>query len=197
MYQTLNCIPPPPGSVNNAVPDMLNFIVAKALAKGLDDRYQSAKDLAGDLNACRDNMIRDAAISSVQKSILSVADATALVPRLDEKEGAETAALGLSTVFDSFGATLRLAALTASSEEVDLLSKTFKMVRPNMDDINLAANKISDDPSAPLDTSSASAEISSDTDEPEKPKLSPEKKEMILIAVTVLVSILLIVAILH
>src|ERR1035437_5483487 len=41
MYQTLNSIPPPPGSVNSAVPDMLNFIVAKALAKGLDDRYQN------------------------------------------------------------------------------------------------------------------------------------------------------------
>ena len=197
MYQTLNCIPPPPGSINSAVPDMLNFIVAKALAKGLDDRYQSAKDLASDLNACRENMIRDAAISSVQKSILSVADATAIVPRLDEKDGHETASLGLSTAFDSFGATLRLAALTASSEEVDLLSKTFKMVRPNMDDINLAANNTVADPLAQLNISSLPSSSSFNTDEPGKPKLSPEKKEMILITVAVLVSILLIVAILH
>src|ERR1019366_4356554 len=56
MYQTLNSIPPPPGSLNTDVPDMLNFIVAKALAKGLEDRYQSAKELADDLRACRNSM---------------------------------------------------------------------------------------------------------------------------------------------
>jgi serine/threonine-protein kinase len=197
MYQTLNSIPPPPGSVNQSVPDMLNFIVAKALAKGLDDRYQSAKDFASDLKACWDNLLRAALVTSAPKSILSVADATAIVPRLDEKGEPETAALGLSTSFDSFGATLRLAALTASSEEVDILSKTFKMVRPNMDDINLAGSNSAIAPVASSKLVSAPASSSYKTDEAEKPKLSPEKKEMILITVAVLVSILLIIAILH
>jgi serine/threonine-protein kinase len=197
MYQTLNSIPPPPGSVNQSVPDMLNFIVAKALAKGLDDRYQSAKDFASDLKACWDNLLRAALVTSAPKSILSVADATAIVPRLDEKGEPETAALGLSTSFDSFGATLRLAALTASSEEVDILSKTFKMVRPNMDDINLAGSNSAIAPVASSKLVSAPASSSYKTDEAEKPKLSPEKKEMILITVAGLVSILLIIAILH
>ena len=58
MYQTLNATPASPGSMNPEVPDMLNFIVAKALAKGLDDRYQNARDMANDLRSCRDTMLR-------------------------------------------------------------------------------------------------------------------------------------------
>jgi hypothetical protein len=46
---------------------------------------------------------------------------------------------GLSTSFDSAAATMRLAALTASQEEIDELSRTFKMVRPGIDEINRAA----------------------------------------------------------
>ncbi|MEK7810562.1 MAG: serine/threonine-protein kinase, partial [Pseudomonadota bacterium] len=59
MYQTLNSIASPPSSLNSAVPEMLNFIVAKALAKDLDSRYQNARDLANDLRACRNVMPRE------------------------------------------------------------------------------------------------------------------------------------------
>src|SRR5512147_1989518 len=58
MYQTLNTVPPPPSTLRPGVPDMLNFIVAKALAKDLDDRYQNAKEFADDLRACRDRLPR-------------------------------------------------------------------------------------------------------------------------------------------
>ena len=58
MYQTLNVMPAPPNSLNPAVPEMANFIVAKALTKGLEDRYQNARDLAIDLRACRDTLPR-------------------------------------------------------------------------------------------------------------------------------------------
>ncbi|MFA6922228.1 MAG: serine/threonine-protein kinase, partial [Gallionella sp.] len=44
MFQTLNFVPLPPSTKNADVPDMLNFIVAKALAKDRDDRYQNAQD---------------------------------------------------------------------------------------------------------------------------------------------------------
>ena len=46
---------------------------------------------------------------------------------------------GLSKAFDSTVATMRLAALTASSEDVDELSKTFKIPRPTAEEIINAA----------------------------------------------------------
>lgn len=143
MYQTLNGIPPSPSSVNPAVPEMLNFIVAKALAKGLDDRYQNAKDLADDLRACRDALPRPtdpvAAPKSPALASAALPDAIPVVPRVDESEESKpVATLGLSTAFDSFGATMRLAAMTASKEEVEELSRTFKMARPSIEEITRA-----------------------------------------------------------
>jgi hypothetical protein len=57
----------------------------------------------------------------------------------DEDDNSLVATMRLSPSFDSVGATMRLAALTASQEEVDELSKTFKMARPSMEEINRAA----------------------------------------------------------
>jgi len=196
MYQTLNSIPPPPGSLNSAVPDMLNFIVAKALAKGLEDRYQSAKELADDLRACREAMPQSVSPLASTKASISLSDETALVPRVENiDEPAQAPTLGLSTSFDSFGATMRLAALTASSEEVESLSKTFKMLRPTMEELNLAA---------PPDQSVSPIKFASATPLPHQPNkqssdanLTPDKKGAILIAVAVLISLVLIFAILH
>src|SRR5512145_824449 len=140
MYQTLNSIPQPPSTLNAAVPDMLNFIVAKALAKDLEHRYQNAKDFANDLRACRDTMPRTALQVPVSRpsGAASLAAATQLV--VDEGEESDHAVtMRLSPSFDSFGATMRLAALTASQEDVEELSKTFKMARPSIEEINRAA----------------------------------------------------------
>jgi serine/threonine-protein kinase len=140
MYQTLNSIPQPPSTLNASVPDMLNFIVAKALAKDLEHRYQNAKDFANDLRACRDTMPRTAVHAPVSKpsGAASLADATH--PVVDEGEESDHAVtMRLSPSFDSFGATMRLAALTASQEDVEELSKTFKMARPSIEEINRAA----------------------------------------------------------
>ena len=52
MYQTLNVAPPAPSAVNPAVPEVLDAIVAKALAKAVEERYQNAMELARDLRAC-------------------------------------------------------------------------------------------------------------------------------------------------
>ena len=52
MYQITNHAPPPPSSVNARVPIMLDYIVAKALAKMPDERYQTAPEFAGDLREC-------------------------------------------------------------------------------------------------------------------------------------------------
>ncbi len=49
MYQILNEEPVPPKAFNQAIPDAINYIVLRALAKHPDARYQTAKELARDL----------------------------------------------------------------------------------------------------------------------------------------------------
>ncbi len=145
MYQTLNVMPPPPSTLNPAVPGMLNFIVAKALAKVLDDRYQNAKEFANDLRACRDTLPRSNAPVEAAKPqpapSTRLPDAIPAPVRINvgEDEPKPVATMGLSPSFDSSGATMRLAAMTNTQEEVEEFSKTFKMVRPTEDDINLGA----------------------------------------------------------
>ncbi|MFA6015515.1 MAG: serine/threonine-protein kinase [Gallionellaceae bacterium] len=151
MYQTLNGIPPPPSTLNPAIPDMLNFIVAKALAKSLDDRYQNAKELADDLRDCLKDLPRttDSSRASKSKSAKSISvtnaaisDAVPMVSRTDEGEESKPVhTLGLSPAFDSLGATMRLAVMTATNDDIDELSKTFKMARPSLEEINSAVQK--------------------------------------------------------
>jgi len=131
MFQTLNLVPVAPGTLNSKVPDMLNFIVAKALAKERDDRYQNAKDFAADLRACREILPRstqpiDTTPPVREKKKL---DAIQVTARSEAEDAAENSVgtLGLSLAFDSSEATLRLAALTSNPDDVDELAKTLKM----------------------------------------------------------------------
>src|SRR5437899_9577565 len=52
MYQIVNFVPPAPSSVNDAVPELLDYIVAKSIAKPLEERYPDAAELARDLREC-------------------------------------------------------------------------------------------------------------------------------------------------
>jgi len=198
MYQTLNTVPPPPSTVSAAVPDMLNFIVAKALAKGLDDRYQSAKDLADDLRACHEALPRSTPSLVATKSSSSMGEASVGGVRVNEiEEESPVVTLGLSTSFDSFGATMRLAAMTVSSEEVEEISKTFKMVRPSRSDINLAGANARSAP--PIKFASASAPAPSKENISKESQLQDSElrsKGWILAVIAVLVSAALLVAIL-
>jgi len=49
MYRVLNEIPSPPASVNPTIPGSFDHIVARALAKEPEMRYQSAREMANDL----------------------------------------------------------------------------------------------------------------------------------------------------
>lgn len=147
MYQTLNTIPAPPNTLNPDVPEMVNFIVAKALTKGLEDRYQDAKDFADDLRSCRDMLPRSG--QKIDASTFhaggerKLPDAIDITARMDanEEEAKSTSLIGLSQVFDSAAATMRLAALTSTKEDVDELSKTLKMERPSAEAIRQAGLK--------------------------------------------------------
>ena len=142
MYQTLNAITPPPSTINSSVPEMVNFIVAKALAKKVEDRYQNARDLADDLRTCFDTMPRGGQQVDISKAPpggeKKLSDTIEISGRMDagEEEGRSASYAGLSKAFDSSIATMRLAALTATSEDVDELSKTFNMGRPSSETIN-------------------------------------------------------------
>jgi serine/threonine protein kinase/Tfp pilus assembly protein PilF len=52
----LHVDPPPPSKYNSAIPRELDFIVAKALAKKPNKRYQSAREMIADLNAVKEQL---------------------------------------------------------------------------------------------------------------------------------------------
>ena len=187
MYQTLNAVPAPPNTLNPAVPEMANFIVAKALAKKLEDRYQNAKDFAVDLRACRDTLPRSGKqidVSSPASGERKLPDAiTATGSREASDEEARPAATGgLSQAFDSSAATMRLAALTATSEDVDELAKTLKIQRPSAESIKRAAPAVKNPrPASPADPRPAVRQS------PAEPSTQPGNSNLILIVIALLV----------
>lgn len=144
MYSTVNTTPPPPSQHNRAVPAMLDLIVAKAMAKLLEDRYQTIKELADDLREVRRQIDSTrpaaalkatsgpsaprAATSSVPLLQHEVDTATIPIPGGMAKKDDEVKAVPLAKTFDSFDATLRLAAMTDQTEDFrDYITQTQKM----------------------------------------------------------------------
>jgi eukaryotic-like serine/threonine-protein kinase len=56
MHNIATATPPPPSSVDRSLPGMLDLIVARALEKEPDARYQDAKEIAADLRACLEQL---------------------------------------------------------------------------------------------------------------------------------------------
>ena len=159
MYQTMNFNPPAPRTLNPELPDMLNFIIAKALAKNLDDRYQRSQDLCDDLRRALSALSGESSNPEFsaplatpyveldspltrqedkEARILDLADdrsaagsdADPLHPDSPTSEiESSPRVLGLSKAFDSFDATMRLAALTGMEKELDKFSETQKIAR--------------------------------------------------------------------
>jgi len=143
MYATVNTTPPPPSQHNRAVPAMLDLIVAKAMAKLLEDRYQTVKEFADDLREVRrqvDSGRPAAALKARSAPAMPPNPAPAVVERhvdtatmplnvggkKDEDE--DVKAVPLNKTFDSFDATLRLAAMTDQTEDFrEYISETQKM----------------------------------------------------------------------
>jgi eukaryotic-like serine/threonine-protein kinase len=57
MFATVNKNPPAPSGGNRNISPMLDLIVAKALAKPVEDRYQSAREFAADLREVWRNIV--------------------------------------------------------------------------------------------------------------------------------------------
>jgi eukaryotic-like serine/threonine-protein kinase len=173
MYATVNTTPPPPSAHARAVPAMLDLIVAKAMAKLLEDRYQSVKELADDLREVRRQMdsSRPAAALKAMTSPPSLSRPTVMPDKLTDTDTIPMAAgkadedakpIPLAKSFDSFDATMRLMAQTDQVDDFkDYISQTQKM----------RAYKGKIEPGSPLAASKPAPAAA-----PAAPKPAPEKK---------------------
>ena len=137
VFQIVNLVPPAPSVLFAEIPQMVDFIVAKALAKAPEDRYASARELADDLRQCRRSLDTPAPLSSLDifKPSLPRVDPYAATPLLaqsypEARQGDRQRAvpdaessLGLAKGFDSLSATARLAVHTGLAHEFDDLLK--------------------------------------------------------------------------
>lgn len=102
MFQALNSKPVPPSRVTAGLPRILDFVVAKAIAKDPDHRYPTADAFAADLRAC------------LAELPVRQTSGEATEPRTTIPDHARDHA-SLSNAFDSSTATLRLRQLVASA----------------------------------------------------------------------------------
>ena len=141
MFQILNFIPPPPSSLNGKSPEMLDFIVAKALAKPPQNRYSDVREMARDLRDCAkhlgeaERITASLAARPARPSFDPEPAADLLVrpvPQTRRDDSVPTpieppVALGFSRAFNSVEATLRLAAQTGMAHEMEELANSMKM----------------------------------------------------------------------
>lgn len=64
----LHVEPPPVSKFNDSVPRELDFVVAKALAKKPDKRYQSAKELIADLSSVKESLEQDSSETLINQT---------------------------------------------------------------------------------------------------------------------------------
>ncbi len=145
MFQIVNFTPPPPSSVNTALPSMLDLIVAKALAKSADDRYATIAELAADLRACRHGAA-DALIAAATPPRAAAAAPdidlfgdTLPASRADDQAATTLSndtlpARGLAKAFDSTAATMRLAAKTGAITDPEAFAASFGVSRHAIDE---------------------------------------------------------------
>jgi serine/threonine-protein kinase len=138
MYQIMQHTPPAPSTRNAEVPEILDLIVAKALNKDAEERYQSAEDLARDLRATLDmvqgkstgpggiHAAHGAAIPPTYSRAQDRLQAVKSTPPAQSAPPSERA-LSLSKSFDSYEATMRLAAMTGVDQELERFSQTQRM----------------------------------------------------------------------
>jgi serine/threonine-protein kinase len=136
MYATVNHRQASPSSLNSDVPPMLDLIVAKALAKSVDERYQSMRDMVQDLAEVKRLLHAAApagrviATKSPPPSKPAALDALGVGVGRYKKDEDEppVAPLSLAKKFDSFDATVKLAAMTQQTPEFEgYISETKKM----------------------------------------------------------------------
>ena len=144
MFQIVNFAPPPPSTINPALPPMLDLIMAKALAKTADERYADIAEFAADLRACRQQGAAAGATTAplMQPRSAAVPVASPLIEdtlpssRIDDRSAPlpdTLPARGLAKDFDSLAATMRLATQTGAVTDPDAFAATFGVSRHAID----------------------------------------------------------------
>jgi serine/threonine-protein kinase len=163
MYQTVNTVPPLPSTINPAVPQMLDLIVAKAMAKKLENRYQNAKELANDLRVCRRTLQRNMPDLDLARSLAKLDPLAKAENRIAAMGGSlpedasRPVAKGLSLAFDSSVATLRMAEMTSANGAANDFSKTVKVARRNPGEASLPSQSAASAPARAKPPSSTPA----------------------------------------
>ena len=184
MYATVNHPPPNPSALNPQVPAMLDLIVAKALAKTVDERYQSMAEFAHDLTEVKRQMqigkpraevIARSAPPQPKAGNLEALGLGAGMGRYQKNDEAVEAAppLKLAQTFDSFDATMRLAAITNQTAQfAQYISDTKKMraYAGDITDERLKGRRSNDPASLPLDQEM----VSSDAGTPVSKKITAD-----------------------
>jgi len=137
MYQILNATPPAPSVRDPELPQIVDLIVAKALAKNVEERYQSARDLATDLRDCKEMLqgrsAGAAALSATDPGTPPPPSATRRQDKVltlkstsakPEDSVTQKPGLMLAKTFDSYEATMRLAQMTGMEKELAAFADT-------------------------------------------------------------------------
>ena len=138
MYQIVNFVPPAPSAINPAAPAALDMIVGRMIAKALDERFQSAAEIARGLRECEHQVyVAPSATNTLPLTALAPGPTPAVVAtnvkaavlaqtversrRAEEETPQPDAApvRGLSRTFDSLEATQRLVALSDAGKTID------------------------------------------------------------------------------
>jgi serine/threonine-protein kinase len=122
MYQTMNFNPPAPRTLNPELPDMLNFVIAKALAKNLDDRYQKAQDLCDDLRRALSALSGESSNPEFSAPLATpYVELDSPLTRQEDKEArildlADDRSAGMEKELDKFSETQKIARLKALAD---------------------------------------------------------------------------------
>ena len=147
MYQIVNFVPAAPNAINPASPAALDAIVAGMLAKSLEERFQSAAEVARGLRECelQAHGAATGATSTLPLGTLATGPAPTIVDKevkgavlaqtLERSRRAEVEtpppdaapARGLSRTFDSLEATQRLVALSGAALSTDAAGNTLPL----------------------------------------------------------------------
>ena len=158
MYATVNSQPSAPSTTNRQVPAMLDLIINKALAKTVDDRYQSMREFANDLNDVKRLLVaRQAEDTPPAANAVAAKGNTPIntlsIGRYQKKDETTDDAepLKIAKAFDSFDATLKLAVMTNQTAEFDQYISDTRKMRAYQGTITgpLAAQSNATRPSAP------------------------------------------------